>query len=270
MNTINPFKATMSGKQHGKSIFGNKATTLYIDKHENTISNSTIYRFIEDPLAYLVLWHQNRDKMDLAQVTVGSPGFMLINLDQVTEQFPTLVELKQSHRDAAAAIRDYYKSKLVRLGLVGEHLTEFRKCLYDVVNNPNSVSGNKLGILCKLPEFYTEDLFMDQLLEHSENLPSDHINRPIDITFEYVGSIDRRTRYKKVRRYWFRSANGYLATFNADLGRNSALPVLEQYLVMGSHYLIRCESGNTMSLIGQDDLFRAYYLSNYDIKKIEP
>jgi hypothetical protein len=127
-----------------------------------------------------------------------------------------------------------------------------------------------MGILCKLPEFYAEDLFMDQLLEHSENLPGSHVGKPVDATFEYVGSIDRRTRYKKARRYWFRSDNGYLATFNADLSGNSALPVLDQYLVLGCHYSIRCQTGNAVTLIGQDSGFRAYYLSNYDIEKTEP
>ena len=231
-----------------------------------------VYHFAEDPLAYLVHWYQSRDQMNLAQLTYGSSyGHMLKNLEQVAEKFPLLVSLNQYHRDTAEAIRDYYKSKLVRLGLVGERLTDFRQRLYEVVNKTDSIAEDELGILCKLPEFYAEDTFMDQLLSDSVSLPNKLINSPIDATFKYVGFVDKRRRYKKHRFYWFRSPSGYLATFFVDLNGNAALPVLDQYLTQDSQYHIRCQLVHRTFPVGNDLDFSAYFLNHhYDIEKTKP
>lgn len=254
-------------KQNGNGIFD---LWEVITDESNVAKQPTVYRFEEDPLAYLVKWQNCKQQMDLAFMTYGTPGRMLMDISGVRKKFPELVKLEPVHRKTADDIREYYKAKLVNLGLRGERLTDFRRRLYDVANNTKSITEPDIGILCKLPEFYAEDTFMDQLLGDSASLPNKLVNRPVDVTFEYVGSNDRRTRYRKQRRYWFRSPNGYLAAFFVDLNGNAALPVLDQYLEPGCYYHIRCESGNTIMMTGQDADFRVYYLNQYDIEKTKP
>lgn len=254
-------------KQTGNGIFD---LWEVITDESNAAKQPAVYCFEEDPLAYLVKWQNCKQQIDLTFMTYGTPGRMLMDILGVGKKFPELVELESVHRKTADDIREYYKSKLVNLGLRGERLTDFRRRLYDVANNTKSIIESDMGILCKLPEFYAEDTFMDQLLGNSVSLPNKLVNCPVDVTFEYVGFVDKCRRYKKHRFYWFRSPDGYLATFFVDLNGNAALPVLDQYLEQGCHYHICCQSGNTMFPVGQDADFRAYHLNRYDIEKTKP
>ena len=168
----------------------------------------------------------------------------------------------------AEVIRNYYRAKLVNIGLRGELLTAFRKRMYAVVENNRSVKKSEVGILYRLPGFYVEDVFMDGIMENTVTIDKSTLGQAIEDDFVYLGKIGRTTRHVKQQRHWFRNTKNQLACFYIEARTNSAIPILDQYLQTGKRYRIADPWAQAMCLVGQDPNFYAYYLGkNYTIKE---
>lgn len=227
--------------------------------------DETEYFFNCDPLAYLVKWSKDDFRSISGHTTAGE---LLKNRKQWKKLQPQLFSLDNSDLHQAATIREYYKSKLVKLGLLGQPLTPFRQRLYTVMNNDRSFKNSEFGVLYRVIGFYQEDTFLDSIMENCTSINKSHWGAVLDDEFEYVGNVARTTKNVKQKRYWFRNDSRQLACFYVESKSNSALPVLDQYLKQGRRYRIQDPHANAVCLVGQDIDFYAYYLGqNYTIEE---
>ena len=222
------------------------------------------YQFDVDPLIFLVMWRRKR-----INIFQHEPYHEIISKsDYYRVAEPELVLYSQEDVQTAADIRNYYNSKITMLGLQGKPLSNFRKSLHQVVCNEFSLDHEELALLYKLPEFYSEDLFIDSVIEKTKN-PPDLTVQSLESDFEYLGSTVRSTRRYKEKRYWFRSQEGYLARFVTEL-RCSAQNIIDQYLLMGHQYNIDISPVLIKKLTGVTGERYYFYINhdNYSIKQI--
>lgn len=235
------------------------------DEWNNPIPEDVLYQFNIDPLAYIVKWSRDTFR-SIAQH--GRVGDLLANRAKLEKEIPHVFAVSDLDLAQAEEIRDYYRAKLVNIGLRGEVLTPFRKRMYTVVENNRSVNLSEIGILYRLPDFYVEDTFMDGVMENAVTVSKSILGQAIEDDFVYLGKIGRTTRHVKQQRYWFRNTKNQLACFYVGSRANPAIPILDQYLQTGRRYCIADQNAQAMCLVGQDPNFYAYYLGqNYTIQE---
>lgn len=236
-----------------------------VDEWNNTVEKDVLYQFNVDPLAYIVKWSRD-DFRSVAQY--GRVSELLANHTKLAQEIPDVFAVSELDLAQAEVIRNYYRAKLVTIGLRGEMLTAFRKRMYAVVENNRSVKKSEVGILYRLPGFYVEDIFMDGIMKDTVTIDKSTLGQAIEDDFVYLGKIGRTTRHVKQQRHWFRNTKNQLACFYIEARTNSAIPILDQYLQTGKRYRIADPWAQAMCLVGQDPNFYAYYLGkNYTIKE---
>ena len=221
-----------------------------------------VFDLDEDPLAYFVRW----SRTDYSLVNqFGRISDVFDNWAKICAEEPDIGYVSNEDRLEAKQIRRYYQNKIMDLGLRGEEITPFRHRLYDALEKQNQITDADVGVFYRLPAFYAEDMFLDQIVEDSASIET--VGHELDDVYEYLGSCDRVTQRIRQRRHWFRSQRQELACFFMGL-TDSAIPIVDQYLQVGKLYDIQAPVTGAVRLYTQQPNFLAHYLSNkYTIKE---
>lgn len=164
-------------------------------------------KLYEDPLALIVKWNECFNDC------VDAIGNMLIYRNQYIQTHPQLYEYTAEHLAQANEIREHFKSKFLMKLLCNKPLTAFRNKALTLLD-ADEILIDDVGILIKLPEFYEEDLFLEEL---GKDAVSVNAQAGFDLTntdvfvFTYVGHNIRRTKHNKDVQYWFKNNENNLA-----------------------------------------------------------
>lgn len=86
-------------------------------------------------------------------------------------RFMAFSDIKPADQDyeLAQATRTYYRDKMAFKALRGTPLTKFQSALYSMLGS-SEYTSDQVGMLYKLPYFYTEDVSHDRVFEKTKNL----------------------------------------------------------------------------------------------------
>lgn len=134
--------------------------------------------------------------------------------------------IKEVYEQEAEEIRSYYQTKMMLEALDGK-MSKYRADLVEYLScakeNPCRIPENLMGIVCRLPYHYHEDVFLDQLKQRNDiKTKIDNIDdyvsfvRP-NMSLSLIGTYQRYTpsrnsegtprpkSYRKLQRhYWFK------------------------------------------------------------------
>lgn len=120
------------------------------------------------------------------------------------------VEAHAHDREIAAHTRKYYMDRIMMQTLRGKPATEFQNTLYGLVSGENPIMSDQIGMLMKLPYFYTEDVTLDSVFEKTKSLNRDHFLPLTKIgTITPVAEILISRKNAESYQYWFEDQEGY-------------------------------------------------------------
>lgn len=195
----------------------------------DTVVEPTIFKFDIDLLAAYFKYLNNQE-----DIWMMGFGQCIIEHNQM------LTSTVEDHYVAMAEqVRNYYKAKLVQLSLSGKTLSAFRTKLYQVICNPKEINKEHVGILCRLPDFYQEDIAMDNILEQTKPVDTNTIYLASEISeqYEFVGVTQRKIKTGSQQKYWFKNSQNELATLWVELSSPS-IPILNMVLKPGKKFNI--------------------------------
>ena len=138
----------------------------------------------------------------------------------------------------ATAIRAYYRNKFLFKALKEgtQQLTSFRQALCDLLvsEDKNTIRESDLSILMKLPEFYEEDITIDQLASKYDMTESAYDNSAIMCkkTLTFIMTTHRKTKEHNKIHYWFSDESNNVCKFILD-PNNQLLPLFEREIKRG-------------------------------------
>ncbi len=195
----------------------------------DTIKEPTIFKFDNDILAAYFKYLNTQD-----DIWMMGFGQCIIEHNQMLT-----LPVDDQYVEMAEQVRNYYKAKLVQLSLSGKTLSAFRTKLYQVICNPKEIDKQHIGILCRLPDFYQEDIAMDNILAQTKPVDTSRIYTITKISdqYEFVGATQRKIKTGSQRKYWFKNPQGELATLWVEM-YSPAIPILNMVLKPGKKFNI--------------------------------
>jgi hypothetical protein len=150
-------------------------------------SESPKASFSDDPLALsCASWRIFKDE----------PERRWTNLD--------VVKATSEDRAMAQSIRDYYNQRYTMQVLKGRQLTEYQQKTAQFLSGLYHLKTDELGLLYKLPYFYTEDCGIDIVVESTESYERP-LNRTHDkYTLTPVKQIFRTRKSGEIVQFWYR------------------------------------------------------------------
>jgi len=120
------------------------------------------------------------------------------------------VEAHEHDRVIAAQTRKYYRDKLMLQTLKGRPLSEFQTVLYGLVTGEAPVMSDQIGLLMKLPYFYTEDAHLADVFGRTQDLPKQE--RAVEFkqdTITPLHMIFSSRKRAEIYQYWFSDSAGH-------------------------------------------------------------
>lgn len=167
--------------------------------------NDTSHNFLVDPLAQSVAMYQNRKNGNKSQIL--SEGLTPIR-ETTAEKLIT-----DDDHEIAGQIRDYYSKKIMMWRLTEFSLSPYREDLSTFIhlNDFSEVSDRMIPLIYKLPEFYFEDIKIENVFYKCKKIDEDVIAQTKGIKeLTYLTSTTKTTKLKlKFTEYWFHDENKY-------------------------------------------------------------
>jgi hypothetical protein len=119
------------------------------------------------------------------------------------------VQAHEHDRTIAAQTRRYYRDKLMLQTLKGRPLSAYQTVLYGMVTGEAPIMSDQMGILMKLPYFYTEDVYLASVFEKTKKLAQHSVvpeSRCDTITPLEVIFVARKGM--ETYQYWFANSQG--------------------------------------------------------------
>lgn len=243
-----------------------KASTIFDDDWETVsvedpLTEPTILNFDVDLLAaYLKMQAETTKAFGEAFIDMSAFG------SQITNR--VVVDAGKEYIEQADKIRNYYKAKIVQLSLRGREISAYRSKLYQVISNPTSIDVKHIGILCRLPDFYKEDVAIDQILEQAVSANEHNFSWIDTVTdcYTFIDSTVRKAKRNSQTNFWFKNSKNELALLSVDY-HSSAIPFLKMILKPGKQFEIKL-TPYLAPLRGRiEDCHVIKIASNYEIKE---
>ena len=114
-----------------------------------------------------------------------------------------VVKATSEDRAMAQQIRDYYNQRYTMQALKGRQLTEYQQKTAQFLSGLYHLKTDELGLLYKLPYFYTEDRGIDSVIESTQSYKR-HLNRTHDkYTLTPVKQIFRTRKSGEMVQFWY-------------------------------------------------------------------
>ena len=190
-------KTTLS--EQLKELFEACQVDYDADPYRHGYSNNTVKiqapkaTFSDDPLALsCASWRIFKDE----------PERRWTNLD--------VVKASQQDREMAQQIRDYYNQRYTMMALKGRQLTEYQQKTAQFLSGLYHLTTDELGLLYKLPYFYTEDIALDFIVTSTDNHETSPRREHTEYTLTPVKEVfcTRKGRGEMVQ-FWYRDQDNY-------------------------------------------------------------
>lgn len=120
-----------------------------------------------------------------------------------------VVKATQEDRSMAQRIRDYYNQRYTMQALKGRQLTEYQQKTAQFLSGLHHLTTDELGLLYKLPYFYTEDTALDFVVEstvtHDQSPRRDHA----DYTLTPIKEVFRTRKSGEIVQFWYRDQDNH-------------------------------------------------------------
>lgn len=120
-----------------------------------------------------------------------------------------VVKASQEDRDMAQRIRNYYNQRYTMRVLKGGQLTEYQQKTAQFLSGLHHLTTEELGLLYKLPYFYTEDCGIDSIVEstvtHNQSPRRDHA----EYTLTPVKEVFRTRKGGEMVQFWYRDQDNH-------------------------------------------------------------
>lgn len=166
----------------------------------------TANNFVADPLAQSVAMYLNKQNGYLIGGLRGS-------LSPISKQHVERLITDDDHQ-IAGEIRDYYSKKIMMWNLLGHPLTNFRQDLSAFIhlNDFSEVPDRMLPLIYKLPEFYFQDIKLENVLLKCVKFNGAAIGERNGVKkLTYLDSITKKSKRRVLAttEYWFHDENKY-------------------------------------------------------------
>jgi hypothetical protein len=119
------------------------------------------------------------------------------------------VEAYEHDRVIAAQTRKYYRDKLMLQTLKGRPLSEYQTVLYGIVSGEAPIMSDQIGIIMKLPYFYTEDSTLAEVFDRTQPLDKhDYLADAREDTITPVSVVFSSRKNGETYQYWFADSDG--------------------------------------------------------------
>lgn len=165
----------------------------------------SVYNFLADPLAQSVAMYLNKQNGYKIGGVRGS-------LNPISKQH--VERLITDDYQIAGQIRDYYSKKIMMWNLLGHPLSNFRQDLNAFIhlNDFSAVEDKMIPLIYKLPEFYFQDIKLEDVLLKCVKFNDGVIGKRNGIKkLTYLDSITKKSKLKVLAttEYWFHDENKY-------------------------------------------------------------
>lgn len=163
--------------------------------------------------------------------------------------------------ERANDIKRYYRNKLMMRALKysDQKPTKFRTDLRDYVESedPYTIYANDIPMIVKLPEFYLEDLMMDELKKEYSMNEASYKNHSATTRLRPLRKHQRKTSRTDSVNFWFTDIAGCIYKFSID-PKNQLLHLFER-VIYDKEYVDITATFNKTKVRGQDYV---YYTPN--------
>jgi len=119
------------------------------------------------------------------------------------------VEAHAHDREIAAETRRYYRDKLMLQTLKGRPLSEFQTVLYGIVSGEAPIMSDQIGVIMKLPYFYTEDRTLAEVFDRTQPLDKhEFMAEAREDTITPVSMVFSSRKNNETYQYWFADSVG--------------------------------------------------------------
>ena len=149
-------------------------------------------KFSDDPLALsCASWRIFKDE----------PERRWTNLD--------VVKATQEDRVMAQQIRDYYNQRYTMQVLKGRQLTEYQQKTAQFLSGLHHLTTDELGLLYKLPYFYTEDCGIDYIISKTASFETSPRREYVEYNLTPVAEIFRTRKGGELVQFWYKDQNNH-------------------------------------------------------------
>lgn len=120
-----------------------------------------------------------------------------------------VVKASQEDRDMAQRIRDYYNQRYTMQALKGQRLTEYQQKTAQFLSGLHHLTTDELGLLYKLPYFYTEDCGIDFVVESTQRYEHPLNRTHAEYTLTPVKEIFRTRKSGEMVQFWYRDQDNH-------------------------------------------------------------
>lgn len=177
--------------------------------------------------------YNNLDKLQSPKASFSDDPLALscaswrIFKDTPERRWTNLDVVKATSEDRAMAqqIRDYYNQRYTMQALRGRQLTEYQQKTAQFLSGLYHLKTDELGLLYKLPYFYTEDIGIDSVIESTQSYERS-LNRTHDrYTLTPVKQIFRTRKSGETVQFWYRDQDQHAVLIQCK-GTDPLLPML--------------------------------------------
>jgi hypothetical protein len=252
--------AVMTARQHGKSIFRNNPTAVWVDEWTQESERPKEYlEFNDDPLALVcAMLRKGKQYSEIAEALHGNYQTRL------TRNIPIRQAIEAEDRERAIVVRKHFRNKILMRRLKNINISKFMLAVDDLIESPRRIDKENVSPLLKLPDFYEEDKATEAIFDAHTSLPSRQ-QRGLHTTIEYVGTVKRRSSRSKLDIQYWRTPNNYLVRLQFPL--NDMGLAAWQFLAQQGKVNIKSETGVVTTVRGYD--YNVYALgAKYEIEQI--
>lgn len=245
--------AVITARQQGKAYAAQQAVSSFFDELElGRYPRDVKRKFKADPLALVI-----------TQRKLGKPMWEIADWlrSNNAQEILALTEDVEKAND----IKRYYRNKLVMRALKysNQNMSKFRQDLREYVesDNPYSIYANDIPMIVKLPEFYLEDIMMDEFKKEYSMKEASYRNYTATTRLRPLRKHQRKTSKTDSVNYWFTDIAGCIYKFNID-PKNQLLHLFDK-VVYDKEYVDITATFNKTKVRGQDYVY--YTPNNWSI-----
>lgn len=174
-----------------------------------------------DPLALVLQWRAAGDY-------IKNPKLVNLRIYEdleyrdgwVAKDYP---EVEQQYIDQAEVINRHFRNKFLMIGLHGHDISPFRVALMDHLENPLNLVNKHIKILLRLPDFYQEDIVMNELSVKYGSVEIGSVE--LDSVIQHVATVHRVVSRNPTQRHYFKTADDKLLCIQVEVN-NTLLPII--------------------------------------------
>lgn len=237
--------AVMTARQHGKSYAAQQAISSFFDELElGRYPRDVKRKFKADPLALVI-----------TQRKLGKPMWEIADWlrSDTAQEILALIEDVEKAND----IKRYYRNKLVMRALKysNQTMSKFRQDLRNYIesDDPYTIYANDIPMIVKLPEFYLEDIMMDEFKKEYCMNEAAYKNYAATTRLRPLRKHQRKTSKTDSVNFWFTDIAGCIYKFSID-PKNQLLHLFEN-VVYDKEYVDITATFSKTKIRGQEYVF---------------